>query len=931
MSTVVSYISKISYGNQQFKYIDTAPFNFNGTTYRGVIITSNIGSDFIITQRQTDILFHNISVNETQFVVAITNNSFLPAEVKTIIGNANITFLTTVSNLTKWYLTSTAVPASQSDINLKTQSNNVYISTIYGQFIALNQNLPFISNTTPVSFDFNAPDNTNLIIGANTLSGGGGGAGITLLNEFNAGVFSIPFTSGTNGDVISDLNIGNIKFNPLSGNLIVGSIVTNKMGQGNIPRSVDISIGNNALLNSTVDADFNTQNIGIGESALFSMSGNAIDNIAIGRESSYYSIETGDNIAVGYRSLRNNIDGSQNVSIGTKSLTSSVNKSNNTAVGHNAAFSFNISGENITAIGALSLSNNDGINNTAVGSLAGGAGAGTASSNTFVGFAAAANTTEGSENVSVGSYSMYENISGNANVVVGKDAMRGSQNGNANVALGHSALFKNEGFLNVAIGYLAMGVSGISTTSSANIGIGYRSLFSNSTGILNIGIGYDSLYSNQMGEHNIGIGSEALKSNISGNFNIAIGLQCLQSNIEGNYNIGIGGSSLLNNIDGIKNIAIGIDSLRDNTSGQLNISIGNNSQVLGTVSQENISLGHQSLNKNEADFNIAIGNESLYENTTGTQNTAIGTRSLKSNTTGDSNIGIGPSSLISNTIGIENIAIGRESLRSNTTGNYNVAIGRDSQYSNLDGINNISIGTRSLYNNTANYSIAIGVDSLYNNTTGSLNIALGYSSLYANTTGYQNIAVGGDSLNSNSTGNSNIVIGYNSLNTISSGDSNIVIGDTAGQSYTGGDSNNIVLGNNLSGIAGESDVVRIGATTHKATFIPNTLIGYKTSQTFAVSSVLSASNVFNSIVVYTGGPLSSLTFPSGADLTNYINSGASLELYNCFVFTISNTSANSVTLISGLASTIVTSTTLLSMSTRQLTLLYEGSSIWKIY
>ena len=93
-----------------------------------------------------------------------------------------------------------------------------------------------------------------------------------------------------------------------------------------------------------------------------------------------------------------------------------------------------------------------------------------------------------------------------------------------------------------------------------------------------------------------------------------------------------------------------------------------------------------------------------------------------------------------------------------------------------------------------------GVDAGNLTMTGKYNTATGASALYSNTTGHQNTAIGNGALFLNTTGNSNTAIGFN-----------------AGSSQTTG-SNNIYIGNNLTGIAGESNVIRIGRGATK-TFI----------------------------------------------------------------------------------------------------------------
>ena len=82
---------------------------------------------------------------------------------------------------------------------------------------------------------------------------------------------------------------------------------------------------------------------------------------------------------------------------------------------------------------------------------------------------------------------------------------------------------------------------------------------------------------------------------------------------------------------------------------------------------------------------------------------------------------------------------------------------------------------------------------MLDNTTGSRNAALGYQALLTNTTGADNTAVGAQAIYQVVSGIRNTAIGY-----------------LAGSSYTANEGNNISLGDNVTGTAAESNVIRIG-------------------------------------------------------------------------------------------------------------------------
>ena len=156
--------------------------------------------------------------------------------------------------------------------------------------------------------------------------------------------------------------------------------------------------------------------------------------------------------------------------------------------------------------------------------------------------------------------------------------------------------------------------------------------------------------------------------------------------------------------------------------------------------------------------NTAEGDNALFTLTTGAANTAIGFDALALNSTGDFNTAEGSSALLSNTIGFQNTATGVQALFSNTTGFHNAAA---------------------------------GFQALFSNTTGNHNTADGDNALVHNTTGVSNTAVGGHALDQNVIGSSNVALGFQ-----------------AGFNITG--NGNVCIGENIVGVAGESNVTRIG-------------------------------------------------------------------------------------------------------------------------
>jgi len=190
--------------------------------------------------------------------------------------------------------------------------------------------------------------------------------------------------------------------------------------------------------------------------------------------------------------------------------------------------------------------------------------------------------------------------------------------------------------------------------------------------------------------------------------------------------------------------------------------------------------------------NTAEGENALFSLTTGASNTAIGFIALASNTTGDFNTAEGSNALVTNTTGFQNTATGANALFSNTTGSENTANGVNTLFRNTTGFQNAATGVQALFSNTTGFhNAAAGFQALFSNTTGNHNTADGDNALVHNTTGIFNTAVGGHALDQNITGSSNVALGFQ-----------------AGFNITG--NGNVCIGQNIVGVAGESNVTRIG-------------------------------------------------------------------------------------------------------------------------
>ena len=188
--------------------------------------------------------------------------------------------------------------------------------------------------------------------------------------------------------------------------------------------------------------------------------------------------------------------------------------------------------------------------------------------------------------------------------------------------------------------------------------------------------------------------------------------------------IGLGGGSISTNL------ALGINTLYNNTTGNDNSAIGSFALLSNTTGSFNTANGNKALYSNTTGyFNTANGVSALYSNSVGSNNTANGAKALYSNTTGYFNTANGISVLSANTTGWYNTANGANALLFNTTGGLNTAYGANALYFNITGFYNSANGYSALFNNTTGeYNTADGCQALYNNKTGNKNTGLGYHS-----------------------------------------------------------------------------------------------------------------------------------------------------------------------------------------------------------
>jgi hypothetical protein len=161
----------------------------------------------------------------------------------------------------------------------------------------------------------------------------------------------------------------------------------------------------------------------------------------------------------------------------------------------------------------------------------------------------------------------------NFNTAEGEDALFRLTTGSNNTGIGFNTLFNNtSGSANTATGTVALYSN---TTGYGNTATGFQALFSNGAGAFNTATGEGALYYNTSGYVNTATGSLALTSNTTGINNTATGYSALFYNRSGNYNTANGSAALVNNTTGSNNIAVGCSAGANLITGSNNIYIGN--------------------------------------------------------------------------------------------------------------------------------------------------------------------------------------------------------------------------------------------------------------------------------------------------------------------------------------------------------------------
>lgn len=150
----------------------------------------------------------------------------------------------------------------------------------------------------------------------------------------------------------------------------------------------------------------------------------------------------------------------------------------------------------------------------------------------------------------------------------------------------------------------------------------------------NIVLGVDAGNNISSGGSNIAIGTRALSAATTGNHSIAVGHEALFSRNTNGYNIAIGSSALTSLTASTANTAVGYNALQNL------VHRGSYNTAMGYAALKNIK-GHGPDNNEIANYNTAVGHNTLFNLISGSHNTACGPSSLVNLVDGSYNTGVG--------------------------------------------------------------------------------------------------------------------------------------------------------------------------------------------------------------------------------------------------------------------------------------------------
>ena len=265
------------------------------------------------------------------------------------------------------------------------------------------------------------------------------------------------------------------------------------------------------------------------------------------------------------------------------------------------------------------------------------------------------------------------------------------------------------------------GLSDAITTATSNIGLGSGAL--------------DSLTASS-GNYNSAVGKDALTAVSTGDYNVAFGFEAGAGLQTGSQNIFLGSLAGGNSgTDAAQNVIVGYQSAYSATSLTNSVTLGYEAGKFGMKSaSNNIAIGHSAMkghssNSTGANYNLAIGTESLEAITTGDYNVGVGYKSLEAITSGLRNVAIGANSLDAITTHSNLTAVGHNAGTAVTSSNNLTAIGYESANALTSQIECTYVGYHSGNGATGTHNTGIGMNA-GKSITGNFNVAVGRNVAY---------------------------------------------------------------------------------------------------------------------------------------------------------------------------------------------------------
>jgi len=198
--------------------------------------------------------------------------------------------------------------------------------------------------------------------------------------------------------------------------------------------------------------------------------------------------------------------------------------------------------------------------------------------------------------------------------------------------------------------------------------------------------------------------------------------------------------------------------------------------------------------------------------------------------------------------------------------NTNVILGT-TKSAGLTGSFNVGIGSGVFpIATSATSNSAFGNAALSDITSGELNCAFGTNCMTDLATANENCAFGANTLNAIISGSSNCAMGGSALNEITTGVGNSCFGTNAGEHFATSDSYNICVGYNVTGTSGQSNVMRLGATSGTEAISATYISGIAGVNVGSVATVVTESGNQLGTAVITAGTGITIT-PSANAIT----------------------------------------------------------------